>query len=120
MSVVGRRDSESVHIGEGDEIHHCSVGDYCVRIDEAPGPLVVFAEPETSIDFDGWRYDVERNVYANQGCDRFTARKDGSEEWFTYVNCGFLGLATITSFEGQRIFRALELRSYSGLGAYEP
>lgn len=120
ITAVARRDDTSVGIGGYDQIQACGGGDYCVRIDEVPGPLVIFAEPLTSFTLDGWRYGVERSVLAHEGCDRFTARHPDREDWFTYLNCGPLGITSMTTLDGETIVKALQLRSYVGLGASSP
>ncbi|MGO4408547.1 MULTISPECIES: hypothetical protein [unclassified Brevundimonas] len=116
ITAIARRDNTSVGIGGYGQIRACAAGDYCIRIEEAPGPLVVFADPLTSLELDGWRYGVERSVLAHEGCDRFTARHPGREVWFTYLNCGPLGITSMTTLDGETIVKALQLRSYVGLG----
>tara|TARA_R110000787_G_scaffold37656_1_gene95527 strand:- start:659 stop:1321 length:663 start_codon:yes stop_codon:yes gene_type:complete len=117
MTAIARRDDASVGIGGYDQMNACDAGDYCVRIDEAPGPLIVFIEPASSLSFDGWRYEVERNVLEHEQCDRFTARQPIREDWFSYLHCGGLGITSITTFQGGAVAKAFQLRSYLGLGA---
>lgn len=117
MTAVARRDDISVGIGGYDQIQACGAGEYCIRIEEVPGPLVVFAEPPTSLTLEGWRYEAERSVLEHENCDRFTARHPDREDWFTYLNCGALGITSMTALEGETIVKALQLRSYVGLGS---
>lgn len=117
MTAISRRGDTSVGIGGYDQMNACDAGIYCVRIDEAPGPLIVFIAPASSMSFDGWRYEVERNVLEHEQCDRFTARQPIREDWFSYLHCSGLGIASITTFQGVAVAKALQLRSYLGLGA---
>lgn len=116
-AAIARRDDVSVGVGGYDQITVCDAGDYCVRIEETPGPLVIFAEQRTSMIFDGWRYEMERDVLAHETCDRFTARQPTREDWFTYLNCGVLGITSITTFQGREVVKDLQLRSFLGLGS---
>jgi|LauGreDrversion4_2_1035121.scaffolds.fasta_scaffold1115324_1 hypothetical protein len=117
MAAVARRDEQSYYIGAYDQITLCDAGDYCVRIEEAPGSLVVFAEPEESLSFDGWHYEVERDVVPRSACDRFTARHPTRNHWFTYISCGVSGIMSIKTYEGQALVEHFELRSFGGLGS---
>lgn len=117
LSVITRRDALSVGSGGWLNFEFCNAEAYCVRIDETPGPLIILEEPAQTAEFDGWRYQVTRNVMAHEICDGYRASRDTDDLSFTYTHCGALGITDIRTFKGEQMLRRYELRSYAGLGA---
>lgn len=116
LSVITRRDALSVGSDGRLNFEFCNAGAYCVRIDEAPGPLIILEPSAPTTEFDGWRYLVTREVMAHESCDGYRASRDADDLSFAYTHCGSLGITEIKTFKGDQMLRRYELRSYTGLG----
>lgn len=114
VSISGRRDDFSIHVGEPISTEYCKQYEYCVIPRNFPYYIIVRTDSDDTFLFDGLSYSRANSEIASQ-CHRYdVSRRD--ELVMSYGYCKDIGVHYVDFYSNREIVEKMRLVSFRGLG----